>query len=100
MGERVSRFASITGWGSVSSVYLLREGRKPGAFMNPRVIPTCIAFWPGEKELNLNIKHMFRLFSSTWDQGSAREAIEKKGYFESFEDHSVDYSKNRERSRN
>jgi hypothetical protein len=34
-----------------------REGRKPVAFMNPRVIPTCIAFWPGEKELNLNIKH-------------------------------------------
>ena len=33
------------------------EGRKPGAFMNPRVIPTCIAFWPGEKELNLHIKH-------------------------------------------
>ena len=28
-----------------------------GAFMNPRVIPTCIAFWPGEKELNLHIKH-------------------------------------------
>jgi hypothetical protein len=25
--------------------------------MNPRVIPTCIAFWPGEKELNLHIKH-------------------------------------------
>ncbi len=36
---------------------LWREGRKPGAFMNPRVIPTCIAFWPGEKELNLHIKH-------------------------------------------
>ena len=34
-----------------------REGRKPGAFMNPQVIPTCIDFWPGEKELNLNIKH-------------------------------------------
>jgi hypothetical protein len=33
------------------------EGRKPGVFMNPRVIPTCIAFWPGEKELNLHIKH-------------------------------------------
>ena len=33
------------------------EGRKHGAFMNPRVIPTCIAFWPGEKELNLHIKH-------------------------------------------
>ncbi len=28
--------------------------------------------------------------------GSAREAIEKKGYFKSFEDHSVDYSENRE----
>jgi len=27
------------------------------SFMNPRVIPTCIAFWPGEKELNLHIKH-------------------------------------------
>jgi hypothetical protein len=25
--------------------------------MNPQVIPTCIAFWPGEKELNLHIKH-------------------------------------------
>ena len=24
------------------------EGRKPGVFMNPQV-PTCIAFWPGEK---------------------------------------------------
>ena len=33
------------------------EGRKPGVFMNPPVIPTCIAFWPGEKELNLHIKH-------------------------------------------
>jgi hypothetical protein len=33
------------------------EGQKPGAFINPRVIPTCIAFWPGEKELNLPIKH-------------------------------------------
>jgi hypothetical protein len=31
----------------------LWEGRKPGVFMNPRVFPTCIAFWPGEKELNL-----------------------------------------------
>ncbi len=28
------------------------EGRKSGFFMNPRVIPTCIAFWPGEKEWN------------------------------------------------
>ncbi len=27
--------------------------------------------------------------------GSAREAIEKKGYFESFEEHSDDYSKKR-----
>ncbi len=35
----------------------IREGRKPGAFMNPQFIPTCIAFWPGEKELNLHIKH-------------------------------------------
>jgi hypothetical protein len=35
----------------------VREGRKPGAFTNPRVIPTCIAFWPREKELNLHIKH-------------------------------------------
>jgi hypothetical protein len=34
-----------------------REGRKPGVFMNPRVIPTGIAFWPGEKELNQHIKH-------------------------------------------
>jgi len=33
------------------------EGRKHGAFMNPRVIPTCNAFLPGEKELNLQIKH-------------------------------------------
>ena len=29
--------------------------------------------------------------------GSAREAIEKKGYFKSFEDHSEDYSENREK---
>jgi hypothetical protein len=29
--------------------------------------------------------------------GSAREAIEKKGYFKSFEDHSKDYSVNREK---
>ncbi len=27
-----------------------REGRKPGVFMNPRVIPTCIAFWSGWRE--------------------------------------------------
>jgi hypothetical protein len=41
----------------VKTTQILREGRKPGVFMNPRVIPTCIAFWPGEKELNLHIKH-------------------------------------------
>ncbi len=29
---------------------LLREGRKPEVFMNPRVIPTCIAFWSGWRE--------------------------------------------------
>ena len=29
---------------------LVREGRKPGVFMNPRVIPTCIAFWSGWRE--------------------------------------------------
>jgi hypothetical protein len=29
--------------------------------------------------------------------GSAREAIEKKGYFQSFEDHSKDYSVDREK---
>jgi hypothetical protein len=40
----------------IRSVFF-REGRKPGVFMNPQVIPTCIAFWPGEKELNLHIKH-------------------------------------------
>jgi hypothetical protein len=39
-------------------IYLtLREVRKPGVFVNPRVIPTCIAFWPEEKELNLHRKH-------------------------------------------
>ncbi len=27
-----------------------REGRKPWVFMNPRVIPTCIAFWSGWRE--------------------------------------------------
>ncbi len=37
----------------------LREGRKPGVFMNPRVIPTCIAFWPGEKEWNLEQKRLY-----------------------------------------
>ncbi len=33
---------------TVLYVLLVGEGRKPG----PRVIPTCIAFWPVEKELN------------------------------------------------
>jgi hypothetical protein len=33
----------------------LREGRKPGVFMNPR--DTHKSFWPGEKELNLHIKN-------------------------------------------
>jgi len=29
---------------------LYGEGRKPGVFMNPRVIPTSIAFWSGWRE--------------------------------------------------
>ena len=29
---------------------LAGEGRKPGVFMNPQVIPTCIAFWSGWRE--------------------------------------------------
>jgi hypothetical protein len=37
---------------------LLREGQKPGDFMNPQVIPTCIAFWPGEKEWKLVQKRL------------------------------------------
>ena len=36
-----------------------------------------------------------RLFSSTWDQLAKRSR--KKGYFKSFEEHSIDYSKNREK---
>ncbi len=31
-------------------IFFPREGRKPGVFMNPRVIPTCIAFWSGWRE--------------------------------------------------
>ena len=49
---KVGRFAT-----SKKRVIFFGEGRKPGALMNPRVIPTCIAFWPGEKELNLHRKH-------------------------------------------
>ena len=41
----------------ITAIIVAREGRKPGALMNPRVIPTCIAFWPEEKELNLHIKY-------------------------------------------
>jgi hypothetical protein len=39
--------------------YFTREGRKLGVFMNPQVIPTCIAFWPGEKEWNLVQKRLY-----------------------------------------
>ena len=35
----------------------LRTTRKKRAKDRPTVIPTRIAFWPGEKELNLHIKH-------------------------------------------
>ncbi len=35
------------------------EGWKPAVFMNPRVIPTCIDFWPGEKEWNLVQKRLY-----------------------------------------
>jgi len=44
-------------WADILLKIFFGEGRKPGALMNPRVIPTCFAFWPGEKELNLHIKH-------------------------------------------
>ena len=51
------RGGTLRGLRMKCEIFILREGRKPGALMNPRVIPTCIAFWPGEKELNLHIKH-------------------------------------------
>ena len=34
-----------------------QRGAETWGFVNPRVIPTCIAFWPEEKELNLHRKH-------------------------------------------
>ncbi len=45
--------------GDVSPRLGAREGRKHGVFMNPRVIPTCIAFWPGKKEWSLVQKRLY-----------------------------------------
>ena len=48
-------------------------------------------------ELRVPIWHSITREAFLIHVGSAREAIEKKGYFKSFKDHSEDYSVNREK---
>ena len=49
------------------------------------------------KELQVPIWHSGTRKAFLIHVGSAREAIKKKGYFKSFEDHSNDYSEKREK---